>query len=53
MSEEVRDLVTNSNARQQAWETCNAYHEALLKWHAEMQRSEATTTDGEKSEPRS
>lgn len=50
-SEYVRDLVANSNARQSAYERCNLRHGALLKWHEEMRRKEATTTAGEKSEP--
>ena len=52
-AEYVRDLVNNSNARQSAWEKCNARHEALLKWHEELRTSEGTTTAGGKRAKRS
>ena len=48
-SEYVRDLVENSNARQTAWETCDAKHKALLKWHEELRTKEGTTDAGGKS----
>ena len=47
-SETAKHLVQNSNARQLAFENCNERHEALIRWHEEMRRKEATTTDGEK-----
>ena len=52
-AEYVRDLVNNSNARQSAWEKCNARHEALLQWHEELRIKGDTTTDGGKSAQRS
>lgn len=35
-SETVRDVVNNSNARQLAFDACNAQHEGLLEWHRSM-----------------
>ena len=52
-SRNVRDLVNNSNARQVAWESCNARHQALIEWHEELRTKGDTTTDGEKSAQRS
>jgi len=46
-------MVNNSNARQAAWESCNARHQALIEWHEELRTKGDTTTDGGKSAQRS
>jgi hypothetical protein len=44
----VRDVVNNSNARQQAYDECAERHDTLIRWHEEMQRNADTTVDGER-----
>ena len=40
-----QDIISNSLARQSAWDTCNIYHLCLLDWHA------AAEIAAEKGEP--